>query len=59
MNKLRTLLQPDNLPYVPLAAVGLAIGVAEYIIHPFIEDTAHRVGKTVMAHIEYYRSPDK
>lgn len=57
MNKLRTLLLPENLPYVPLAAVGLAIGVVEYIVHPFIEDTAHKVGKTVMAHIEYHRTP--
>lgn len=53
MNKLQTLLKKENLPYVPLAAVGVAIGIAEYFVYPWIEETAQKVGKTAMAHIEY------
>lgn len=55
---MHNLLKRENLPYVPLAAIGLAIGIVEYVIHPWVEDTAQHVGQTVMARIEYYRSED-
>lgn len=50
---MNNLLRRENIQYLPLAAVGLAIGVAEYVIQPFLEDTAKRIGQNVMARIEY------
>lgn len=55
---MNNLLKRENLPYVPLAAVGALIGFVEYFVHPWIEDTAQHVGQTVMARIEYWRSDE-
>jgi len=49
-------MERKDIKYLPLAAVGLAIGVAEYVLHPFLEDAAKDAGRVVMARIEYYRT---
>jgi hypothetical protein len=44
----------ENIRLLPLAAVGIVLGLAEVVVKPFVTETAQKVSK---AAITYYRSP--
>lgn len=46
----------EDYKYLPLAAIGLVIGIGEVLVKPFIQDQSRNVGKQVMASITYFRS---
>lgn len=49
------LLEKENLKMLPLAALGLAVGIGNVILKPFFQEEADHIGKLVMAHIEYWQ----
>lgn len=46
----------EDYKVMPLAAVGLAIGIARVIIYPFMQEKAERVQHVSQAAIHYWRS---
>lgn len=51
-------LNKENLQVLPLALYGIAKGVGQVILKPFIQETA-KTATEVLASITYYNSQDK
>jgi len=51
-------MEREDYKLLPLAAIGIIKGIGNVFLKPFIQDQSRRVGKQVMASIQYYRSPD-
>lgn len=46
----------EDVKVMPLAALGLAIGVARVIIYPFMQEQADKARHVSAAAIHYYRT---
>lgn len=44
----------EDYKLLPLAAIGLVIGIGEVIVKPFLQDTAAQTQKVAKAAIHYY-----
>lgn len=51
-------MEREDYRLVPLALVGLAIGIGEVIIRPFLEDQAEHIKHVAKAAISYYQTPE-